>query len=82
VGSGGVNKVMHGGHVVFQTPNTKDYYRGDHIWYKTCNGWKCCLCGAVTSDPPAYPTDNRWLPDRYDKLTNKERELVKLELLM
>jgi hypothetical protein len=51
--------------------------RTDHVWKRTKAGYKCLLCGGVTRDePPEYPTDPGFAPDRYDPLTEKERSLV------
>lgn len=66
----------------FQTPQTKSPDRKDHVWVRRFNQkeeaweWKCCLCGAVCSEPPDYPTDTGWEPDRYERLTNADRGLV------
>jgi len=56
--------------------------RKDHVWIRCAGGswkWKCILCGAVTNDtlPPAYPTDTRWTPERYERLVDEERQLVR-----
>ncbi len=60
----------------FQTTTTPRPVRSDHVWFlKDGILHKCCLCGAVTQKPPLYPTPEEWLPDRYEVLTDKEREL-------
>lgn len=64
----------------FQTPHKKEPNRYDHVWFKLEKGplagkWKCCLCGALTSKPPEYPTDPEWRPERVVPLTAEERQL-------
>lgn len=64
--------------VLFQTPKTKNLKRSDHIWNRSGKGWKCLLCGGITfNTPPEFPTDQDWTPERYEKLTDKERDMVK-----
>lgn len=61
-----------------QTPEWDKLDRKDHIWTKlTDKMWKCCLCGAVTCAPPAYPSPVRWTPERYEGLTDEERRMVR-----
>ena len=62
--------------MAFQKPNSRHPDRKDHIWFRTGEVWKCCLCGAVTaSKPPDYPTPEDWMPLYYQGLTDKERQL-------
>lgn len=66
----------------FQTVDNKHPDRTDHVWMK-CDGadppktryYRCVLCGAVTDDPPDYPTPKEWTPKFYDEITAKDREL-------
>jgi hypothetical protein len=65
----------------FQTPDDKGVpHRSDHIWIKkSVDGqtlYKCCLCGGITVDPPAFPTPNDWVPAAFElPLTNDERDM-------
>mgnify|MGYP001612653691 CR=1 len=61
----------------FQTADDKWPDRKDHIWVDRQADFICCLCGAVTLKPPAYPTLNGWMPGRFEKLTDKLRDLCK-----
>lgn len=48
--------------------------RKEHVWQATKDGWwKCVLCGAITRQPPEYPTPKGWMPERFEKLTEAER---------
>lgn len=59
-----------------QSPKSKELDRTEHVWSKAVRGYfKCVLCGAVTDHPPQRPTPEDWYPDRYEKLTAKERAL-------
>ena len=51
--------------------------RTDHVWYrKDGNGFKCCLCGALTNKPPDFPTPVDWMPEMgYEQLTETERTI-------
>jgi hypothetical protein len=61
----------------YQTVKAKMVDRADHVWAKTQGGrYKCMTCGAITQSPPAYPTPDDWRPERYERLTAGERELV------
>lgn len=63
-----------------QTIKTKNNDRKDHVWKSVMveegDAWKCVLCGAITIGklPPSHPTPETWMPLRYEKLTNTERE--------
>ena len=67
----------------FQVPTTKNVDRGDHVWFlkyiEGGNGrtqFKCCLCGALTENPPPYPTPENWVPNEHElPLTDQERKL-------
>ncbi len=63
--------------VTYQTPDTRRPDRADHIWFlRPGGGYKCCLCGAVTTAPPPYPTPTAWSPDDYElPLTPTERRV-------
>lgn len=56
-------------------PNTTD--RKDHLWCLRGRKYLCLLCGAMTSQPPDYPTPNGWMPDKFEQLTNKDREIAR-----
>lgn len=64
-----------------QTVDEKKPERTDHIWFKKNGVWKCCLCGGVTRTPPPFPTPERWVAERYEKLTDEERLLDPLHTL-
>lgn len=51
--------------------------RKDHLWHLRGNSYLCLLCGAVTMKPPSYPTPNNWMPDKYEALTDEDRELAR-----
>lgn len=42
---------------MFQTPDTRKLDRKDHVCLRQGDRWKCCLCGAITRNPPHYKTD-------------------------
>lgn len=46
----------------------------DHVWVRRVCGVKCLLCGAVARHAPPAPTPESWSPDRYEPLTDGERE--------
>jgi hypothetical protein len=53
--------------------------RKDHVWLRQEAPplgvrFKCVLCGAVCRAPPRYPTAADWSPERYERLTDAERE--------
>lgn len=50
--------------------------RTDHVWLRRRGGYKCVLCGGITSRPPQYPTPKDWVPTRYEPLDDEERLLV------
>ena len=60
-----------------QTTTMDNVNRKDHVWRRVRDGWKCVLCGAVAcaTHPPEYPTPKDWMPDRYAKLTQTERDM-------
>lgn len=61
----------------YQTPRSASVNRTDHVWVRRPDGrgWKCCLCGAVTLKlPPPYPTPEGWVAERYEPLTEADRE--------
>lgn len=61
----------------YQTTKMKNLDRTDHVWYRSGQKWKCVLCGATTKAiPPDHPTDPEWVPDVYEKLEDKERNLA------
>lgn len=62
---------------MFQTPKSRKLDRADHVWttHYGRSGWICCLCGALTTRPPDYPTPGDWLPTEFVKLTDAERAL-------
>jgi hypothetical protein len=65
----------------FQSVLEKRLVRSDHAWHSEARRGlhKCCLCGAITHEtPPDFPTDKTWMPERYEKLTEEDRELVRL----
>lgn len=50
--------------------------RTEHVWFATGGRFKCCLCGAVTAQPPPYPTPANWTPPAFElPLTDEERLL-------
>ena len=61
----------------FQTHAMRRLIRADHVFIDRLDGtFVCGLCGAVTKDPPQFPTDKGWMPDFYTRLTDEERKLV------
>lgn len=55
--------------------------RLDHVWFRLhLGGYKCCLCGAVTNEPPPAPTPADWFPEEYWPLTDKDRTLCPAEV--
>lgn len=67
---------------MFQTTKTRKQDPKDHIWhyFPKRKLHKCVLCGALAAMPPAYPTDPEWLPDKYEALTQDERDLAPTQL--
>ena len=63
------------GKLFFQTIADKRPDRADHVWMKRNGDWLCVLCGAVTHDPPPYPTDSTWLPIRFEKVSDEVQKL-------
>ena len=66
------------GKLFFQTIADKRPDRADHVWHYLGDHehlWMCVLCGAVTHDPPPYPTDSTWLPIRFEKVTDEIQKL-------
>ena len=60
----------------YQTIQDDEVDRKDHCWVHLKNGdYKCVLCGALTVQPPVYPTPRNWIPRRYEPLTKDERNL-------
>jgi len=61
----------------FQTPKTIRPNRSDHVWiiHNGSYKYKCCLCGALTDQPPPYPTPPEWLPHKCEPLTDEERAM-------
>lgn len=60
----------------FQTTKTRNANRKDHIWLWRGRDYICCLCGAIDTDPPGYPTPKDYLPTTYVRLTDEERGAV------
>lgn len=67
--------------MTYQVPKSNPIDRKDHVWQlrRMPDGsydYKCCLCGAITANPPNHPTPTAWLPSRFEPLTERERALV------
>lgn len=63
-------------------PQFTDSYpnrRNEHIWHHRRDGsFKCVLCGAITTSPGVV--EHKGLaPERYEKLTDEERDLAPVE---
>jgi hypothetical protein len=60
-----------------QTTVTRDNNRGYHVWHyrKKEKNWKCVLCGAVSANPGEELVKEDWMPERYEPLTDEERNL-------
>lgn len=60
-----------------QTTRTKNPNRKEHLWYYRLahDNYKCVLCGGVSRDPGTMEVNDA-LPERFEKLTDKERAMA------
>ncbi len=54
--------------------------RSKHCFAFLGGRWKCLLCGGITRQLPPNPEPADWIPDRYEPLTDEERQRVPFPL--